>query len=65
MGLQASAFPMDLPSPGLMPIPDVSQPPQTMTGAAGRTYCPLSIESFCSSVVTEDDVITSVPIHRV
>lgn len=35
IGLPASAFPLDLPSPGLMPIPDVSQPPQPMTGAAG------------------------------
>ena len=36
MGLPASAFPMDLPSPGLMPIPDVSQPPQPLTGASGK-----------------------------
>ncbi len=38
MGLPVSAFPMDLPSPGLMPIPDVSQPPQPLTGASGKPF---------------------------
>ena len=43
MGLPASAFPMDLPSPGLMLIPDVSQP-QPLTGASGKgLHSPLSV----------------------
>jgi len=29
-------FPMGLPSPGLMPLPDASQAPQPVTGTAGR-----------------------------
>ena len=47
VGLPGSAFPMDLPSPGdprqIMPIPDVSQPPQPMIGATGMGPSPLSV----------------------
>ena len=56
MGLPGSAFPLDLPSPGLMPIPDVSQPPQPMTGAAGTdSIAPVShLYSGMHSVVRDE-----------
>ena len=33
MGLGASGFPLDLPSPGLMPLPDASQAPHEHAAA--------------------------------
>lgn len=40
MGLPTSAFPLDLPSPGLMPLPDASQQPQHVAGPSGEPLYP-------------------------
>ena len=40
MGLPTSAFPLDLPSPGLMPLPDASQQPQHVAGPSGEPLHP-------------------------
>lgn len=42
MGLAASAFPLDLPSPGLMTLPDASRAPQHAAGTSGDPHCPWS-----------------------
>ena len=56
MGLGASGFPLDLPSPGLMPLPDASQAPHehatAPAGAASRLMLAVCLMLSCAVIMT-------------
>ena len=57
MGLPTSAFPLDLPSPGLMPLPDASQQPQHVAGPSGEPFTSILL-CTCSMALAEQLVAT-------
>ena len=52
MGLPTSAFPPDLLSPGLMPLPDASQQPQHVAGPSGESS-PSILQCTCRMALAE------------
>ena len=64
MGLGASGFPLDLPSPGLMPLPDASQAPHehaaAPAGAASRLILAVCLMLSCAVLMTPSHALSCV-----